>query len=447
MGSLKTIRLVYIIYSIYTIFVMFVSNYPIISAFFGLVSLWSMYFAFAIGYKSVRVNVNFDCNDLVEEDKFFFSNIVDWKNWQYFISSVFCWISSILAARFYTSRSFSSVIRGLFTGVNGYLIYQRHVVEASIGVLSIRKIPFILMLMFITVMLFWSVLGIMLSGRKITIIQIIYLISIVLSYYYFGLARGTNFELYTVFVLVMYGLLNRGSNSQRDRKKRRKAIIIISLSAFMVVLIFRYMVALRGNVFNYQICSELKYNPDSMLSRTFPILTNIGLSIFRYFGYGIYTIGTIINEVTLNSFKGIVAHLIPFGYELLFNDTLPNIVRDTVDVGVGWVADYFSIVNCLGFPLMLMLLFVLGRMNARLLLSNRAKLLKDLVGALLFIQMLSIPVGNFIAISTPNKLTTIFVLLWYSKKYFYTYKPQYIESDNSQIEFENTQSEKVDDDS
>ena len=422
MKSLKTIRLVYIVYTLYTIFVMLVSNYPISTAILGLINLWGVYLAFSLGYRSIRRTEDFNEYDLSEDDKFLFSSIVEWKTWQYFLAGILCWVSSIAAARFYTSRSFSTVIHGLLTGENGYSVYQHYVIEANIGVLSIRKIPFILMLVFITVMLFWTVLGIMLSGRKLTRVQIVYLIAVLGAYYFFGLARGTNFELYTAFILVMYGLLNRGSNSLKDRRKRRRAIIIISIGAFIVVLIFRSMVALRGNVFNYQICPELRYNPDRLFSQLFPAITNIGLSIFRYFGYGIFTIGTVLNEVTLNSLRGIVAHSVPLGYELLFNENLTDIVRSTVDVGVGWVADYFSFVNYLGFPLMLVLFLALGRMNAKLFLSKRAKLLKDLVGALLFVQMLSLPVGNFISISTPNKLTTILVVLWYCKKYLVTFK-------------------------
>lgn len=421
MKSLKTIRLVYIVYTLYTFFVMLVSDYSILTAFLGLLAVWSVYLAYSLGFRSVPYdkaleNINYS-NNKNDDDKFIFSNINEWKSWQYVFAGVLCWLCSLLAARFYTSRTFLSVIRGLLIGENGYSIYQHYVIEANIGVLSIQKIPYILMLVFCTVLLFWSVLGIGLSGTKKRPIQWVFLALVLSSYYYFGLARGTNFELYIIFILIMYSLLNRGGNTKQDRRKRRRAIVVITIVAVLFILLFRFIVALRGNEFNYQICPELHYDPEKWFSQLFPTITNMGLSIFRYFGYGIFTIGTVISEVCMESIRGIIAFLIPFGTDLLFHENLMTITRHTVDIGVGWVADYFAIVNMLGIPLMLTVFVMLGRLNARLYTSNRAKLLKDLIGALIFIQMISIPVGNFITISTPNKLTAALVILWFCMKY------------------------------
>ena len=436
MKHLKTIRLIYLVYTIYTIFVISVSDYNIWIALLGLLCIWLIYFAYSLGYRSVKIT-SIDSKDdqgddvaesiehkeeydeatsiIVHDDRFVFSEIVNWKPIQYILATSISWICSIFAAKFYTSRGFSSVILGIFRGEKAYSIYQHYMVDANIGAFKLTKIPFILMLVFCTMMLFWSMLGLLLSGEKLKVGQVVYLVSTVLSYFYFGLARGTNFEMYIIFVLFVYCLLNRPGTALIDERKRRRAIIVISVLAVAVIIVFRMVVAARGNVFSNQICSEIHYDDTKLISRLFPTLTNIGLSVFRYFGFGIFTIGTTIDNIVFGSAQGFGAFMLPVGFQLFYNSDLMVLVREIVDIGVGWVPDCISFVNIFGFPLTLIVFLALGRLTRKIYSSDRSGLLKNLLGAFMFIEMLSIPVGNFIVTSTPNELTIFLVFLWLIK--------------------------------
>lgn len=417
MRSLNTIRLAYIVYTLYTFFVIAVSDYKINIALIGLYAIWLIYIAYAVGFRLAKDDVKISEPNIESGnyDRFFFSGISNWKPWMYILAAAFAWLCTILAGQFYTSRGFVSVISGLFNGAKAYSIYQHYVISANIGRLTLNKIPYILMLVYSTVILFWSVPGLLLSGKKMKPVQMIYLGSVILSYFYFGLARGTNFEMYIIFVLIVYCLLNKSSGTGMDPKMRRRAFAAILVMGTVIVLIFRAVIAARGNVFNYQICTEITYNPDRLFSQTFPVLSNIGLSVFRYFGFGIFTIGMSIDKLVLEPAGGLLAFIVPQGFSMIFNENLLALTRQTVDIGVGWVPDYFSFINTLGLPLTLALFFLLGVLVGRLEYSDRSKLLKDLIGAVVFLEMLSIPVGNFISTSTPNELTILLILLWYLK--------------------------------
>ena len=54
MKSLKTIRLFYIFYTLYTVFVILVSDYKLIYAIVGLFTVWTVFEAYALGFRSSK---------------------------------------------------------------------------------------------------------------------------------------------------------------------------------------------------------------------------------------------------------------------------------------------------------------------------------------------------------------------------------------------------------
>ena len=426
MRTLKTIRLFYIFYTLYTFFVMAVSDYKAIYAVVGLISIWALYFAFSLGFRSSKNLRNIDNDEAQQETdevgvSFPFSNIGNWRNIFYIINVIICWICSILAARFYTSRNFSSVITALFNGTGGYAIYQRYVREANIGAFTLSKIPYILMLTYCTAMVFWSIVAILLSNKKHRPFQIFYVVMIILAYLYFGIARGTNYEMYIIFVSLVYCILNRPNRKQRSFIENRKRVFLVSSIGIVMVIVFRIVVENRGFVFRNQICTEITYDPDKFVSMLFPAITTMGLAVFRYLGWGIFTIGYM-KWIALDSFSSIMALLIPQGQRIIFDNTWVELTRHTVDVGVGWVPDYMSLLDLLGLPLMFVALFIIGRVVVKLKLSDKPRLLVNLIGLFVFIEMLSIPVGNFLVTSTPIMLSLLASLLWYGKCILVSYR-------------------------
>jgi len=97
---------------------------------------------------------------------------------------------------------------------------------------------------------------------------------------------------------------------------------------------------------------------------------------------------------------------------MLYNTSLSDMTRDTVSVGVGWVPDYMFFIDYLGLPLFLFAVFLVGRLIVGVEKSRKPDLLSHILGIFIFIEMLSIPVGNFIITSTPILLTLVYTIVW-----------------------------------
>ena len=117
----------------------------------------------------------------------------------------------------------------------------------------------------------------------------------------------------------------------------------------------------------------------------------------------------------LDSLNTMIAMFIPSGWSAILGESFVETTRKTVDVGVGWVPDYMSLIDLFGIPFLFIVLFVLGRIYVNLRVSRRPQILVDLLGLFIFIEMLSMPVGNFLVTSTPILLTLFAALLWYGK--------------------------------
>lgn len=415
MNVLSAIKLFYFFYSVYTLFVVSVSNYKLSHAICGLVAIWVVFLAYNLGFKSVKQN-NISDNNVLTPPKSVYNNVIEWRPRTYFFHVVLSWFCSIASARFYTGLSLIQTIRHLMAGTSLYAIYQSYFHNMSIATFSLAKIPFVLMLTYLTVILFVSFLGIFMAERKPTIPHYIYLVFIALAYYFFGMSRGTNFEMYIIFVLLAYCFLcrySKGLSRAEMRKKIYSAVIWVAILGFVAIGIFRVVLTIRGSVFRNDICTEIQFDSNSIISKVFPDITNIGLSVFSYLGYGIYTIGVTIVEIIFPSVLNIFLVQFPGLYELLRDQTLSEALYKTIDVGVHWVPDWINFTGALGFPLFLGFMYVLGRVTSKCYVIGIPTLLLNLVCSLNFLFMLSIPVGNFIFTSTPNVGLLVFVLLWY----------------------------------
>lgn len=414
MNTVKTVKLFYLVYTIYTIFVMLVSDYKIGYAIVGLGMIWFIFLAFHFGYVSVKNNnVDPDEEYTGKYQQYPLSNISNWKSFTYIIHSILMIASSFMAARFYTGRGPIDIISGLRQSVNSYAIYQGYAKMANVGAFTLSKIPYVLMLMYCFTMLIWSTAGILLTSERKSISQYIFVGSSILAVLLFGVARGTNFEMYIVFVTIVYCILNREKRTKLVKIDKTKKLLIVGIIGIAVVLTFKSVVEARGYVFRNQICEEIKYDPNKFFSQVFPTVTNIGLSFFRYLGWGIFTIGIITDQVVFGNLTNMVSSLIPAGFSLTQGETLDSIVRRTIFVGTGWVPDYFAFVDDFGWILFILIVYIMGKIIGSLDKRSYPPLLRSLVGILIFLEMLSIPVGNFIIVSTPLFLSALYVFGWY----------------------------------
>ena len=212
-----------------------------------------------------------------------------------------------------------------------------------------------------------------------------------------------------IFVVLSYCILNRHS-VDLSSAKNKKTIMIVGILGVIMVFVFRAVLTVRGSVFRNTICQEIDFNPNSLVAKFLPTVTNMGLSVFSYLGYGVYAIGVTITEIFMQSVPNAMAAMAPSGYEMLLKEPLSEVLRSTIEVEVRWVPDWVNFVEALGIPLFLLVIFALGWFAANIASFDIPKLLSNVICIFIFLQMLAIPIGNFVFTSTPNVLAAMFTL-------------------------------------
>ena len=415
MKTIKTITVFYCIYTVYTLYILSVSNYPILTAFAGLLFIWIGYVLYVAGYFSINNKHISEKADRYSkhESSYPFSKIDSYNKLKLLLLNIVTWLFSILSTKYYTGKTFNMVIHGLGSNESAYYSYQSYFLNNILASFSFAKIPYILMLGFTTIIMMWSILVFVGWSIKNKWFQWLFLISSVMAYLYFGIARGTNFETYIVFIIISFCLLQK-SNTANLQNKGFYYFVFLLLGIIMV-LVFRLVVSLRGVTFQNNICPEIHYDSERFVSQYFPTITGIGISVFGYLGYGIYTIGVSFVDIILESTNILLGSLFPKGNLIINGSSLESVLRSTIDLGVKWCPDYIKLIDLLGFPLFLMMLFLLGRISKIIQDSYYPLLLKDSILLIIFIQMISIPVGNFLMTSSANQIMVIYVLGWLLK--------------------------------
>lgn len=415
MRTVKTIRIFYLIYTIYTLFMLLVSDYKLSHAALGLFFVWLTYLFFHLGYSTVK-NRN-SAEPLIpvfrkeeKEDRFPLSSISSWPRWKYMLAAALSWISAILAARYYTGRSFGSVIRNLLGGGSAYNEYQQFFQQNNIASFSLAKAPYILMLAYLTIIMTWSVVGIILGVKRVSFWKKIYIVLVVGAYAYFGAARGTNFETYIIFILFAFCLLQKIRTILNP--KNFKYLMIVFFAGIALIFIYRARIMNRGVEFINYICPEIHFNPNSFLAKNFPTIVNIGVSLFSYLGYGIYCIGVTVQDICFRTAENFFAFFIPSGYHLIGGNSLGLLLTRTVAMEARWIPDFVLLLDSTGLILYSVLFYFIGKFSKKVQTMNLSRQLIYIIEALIFIEMLSVPVGNFLLSSSSNKLMVLFALLW-----------------------------------
>ena len=265
---------------------------------------------------------------------------------------------------------------------------------------------------FITIILIWSVIS-LLSIQNKKWYNIAFVIIVILAYLYFGASRGTNFEVYIVFILCMFCLIKK----IQECPPLKKIVYIgcAAISAFFMVFVYQARVSDRGISFAYSICPEIHFVPNSFFGEYFPVMTKIFLSFFSYLGYGIYCIGVSVGDICMNSIRGIVSMSVPGAFFLISEESLHEMILKTINVQARWIPDMIGFVDSFGIVVYFCCIFFLGYFMKNVICSSYPIFLKLLIQIVIVIEMLSIPVGNFLMVSSSNKIMVLFLLAFLVK--------------------------------
>ena len=187
------------------------------------------------------------------------------------------------------------------------------------------------------------------------------------------------------------------------------------LSAVFIVLINQNRIDDRGVVSDYTICPEIHYDPSSFIGENFPWLAQMLISFFSYLGYGIYCIGTSIGDICFNSAFSCFISLIPGGFYFLGDYSLVELIHQNVIIQARWIPDTLQFVGSFGWILYFVFVYFMGRILKNIMTGMYPQLLKLVFQLVLLIEMLSLPVGNFLMVSSSNKIMVVFFVLYVLK--------------------------------
>jgi len=409
MEAIKAIKYIYLCLTVLAVLVAASTTLSLWDLLPGICLMWTLYLSFAFGNQIAKRTNSLAGNLLyIAQIEGTSSKSFIFKHKFIFGCLALCFSYAI--TYFYTGQTILSTIQNTLKGVNLYSLYQTHYREHNIVVFSINKLPFIFMNFGLDFLLIYSYIGIL--NKKIskpTIQEIIYLTTLAFSFLIFGFARGTNFEVFEFTLLILFLMLLKKKNGSTMKKIPIKTIILIALTCVLAVAAFYVVISIRMPAKPYYTVSqEMCYDPNDILSRLLPDLAYMITRLSQYFTFGIFYTSTFISKVWISSPIVFMGGAFPFGLNLAGITPVTSTINQIIDQSSNWIPDVIGFWSSLGLMGELVLVFFLGNMSKKL--ENKSDIVSMMGVYLITLQMFSFPIGNFLIVSSANKLITVTVI-------------------------------------
>ena len=403
MNVKKIVMLFYLMYTVYILLICGMTSITVFDILPAVILIWIAFGIFSYGEK-VAGKIKF---------KKSFSNYleIDVSERAWILLSLISPPSAVIAAHFYTGLWPTEVISNLLNGISNYAHYQSYFAQNGIATAGIVKLPYILMLFWVKLVLLYGCVRIFLHQAKMTFKSILMVGVCVVPHFYVALARGTNFEYYEFMILMVYIILSKIESEMSLRKmglKGLKSMGICLVLGVCLVVVFCIVLGARGYVLNLKITKDIAYNENSFLVQLLPGFSFIIVNLFDYLGFGLFYIASYINKVWFASLHSFFAGFFLKGYELLYDVSTKEIMKETIDVGVNWHPDMINCINEWGVIGLLALIGTLGFVLGKLYIYKDS-IWKGISKYLIILQMLSFPIGNFLMCSSAYKLLIVMV--------------------------------------
>ncbi len=407
MNAKRIIRLLYVALSVIALLMTGSTTATIFQVIPGILFMWFMYLLYSLGFnethriilkKGPNRELRFPWIDAILKHKLLLLSL--------------CFVFSIAITYFYTGRTPFTLLKALLNNESLYSSYQTYFAANDLGTFSIRKVPNILMnylLNFIVVLMFINNIVFL---PKIRRRDVSYLVLISIPYLSYGLARGTNFELFLIVFLTFYCLLLRSHYHGFKTSVSFKTKLIIIFLAVIVYFIFESVVIVRYNNFGFAISRDIRYDSTEWISYISPDMALMITRISQYFAFGLFYTTAFFQYVMLGSLGKFITFLFPFA-SVLLNSSVSVMVNQHIDQSTNWVPDIVTWFGRYGLILTSIIIFFIGSICAMC--SKKKDIVHIALLYFLILQMFSLPIGNFVVVLSANKLivlTLILILMW-----------------------------------
>lgn len=390
----KIVFLFYILLTLYNVFIIFATNITLSFCLPAIALTWGCFFCFFIG--TIRFTKN-------RTDAFVYRKFPnDLSEKACMTLSILSILLAIQYAKFYTGQNIYDIFYNILNGISNYNNYQEYFKKIGIADVSIcHKFPWILMGAYIYIWVVYIYIRALVIYNKLNFKNYVNILFSSIAYLYIGLSRGTNIELFYIFILLFYCFAKRCTrllkHKHTDRYLLLKVFILLITLGMGMLTIFRLVLSLRGVVFGncLYLDTNIIYDTDSFILRLFPELSFTIGSMFGYVGWGHIYISSVFKYV-MTSLDTWGALILPSGFQTIMHLSLENIMKDTIDVGVKWTPNLVLWIDQIGLILTLILCWLIGCLNKIIGTVMRESSVKYMSEYMILIAMISLPMGNFI---------------------------------------------------
>ncbi|MBB1020057.1 hypothetical protein G6030_01875 [Dietzia sp. E1] len=315
-------------------------------------------------------------------------------------------VMTIASVTYYSGATPSVVWSNLTSGNSLYLDYQEFNSDfgASGGVVGRVFVVLRVLSQLLTLYFFFTfaVVDRNLNWYRVTALVILGFASL-----YGSLARGTTFEAFKLVLLVLFVLYARGVGSRR----RFRGFAIAGALSLAVFYFFRFNIAARGA--RQSECLSLDVCRDSAgaFGPVISTVADVAELLYGYFGHGFFYISTMLNRVVPNDLGGIQGWLVPENSFWASGSNALAAVENIIDMGPRWRPDSAIAIATYGFIGLIFIVALLG-LIAGLLSRDRGP--AGMIGLfVIVVQVLSLPVGNFVTVSTEYVAAVVMCGAWY----------------------------------
>lgn len=401
MKSEKLITLIYLSISVLSFGCILVTTATIDDILWGLTYLWICYLFFYLFNKRIIAIKGF-----VGERE-----IHEYRIKHIFISSCLCVVGVVFAVRFYTGNMPSAVLSNLKSGVSLYQSYQNYFANNGLGILQWVKIPAIVANIFVEFIFIYSYINtIILDNKKHK--EVLIMVIATLSKIYFGVARGTNFEMFEIAFLAIYCFWTR--KASQTQKIRR--ILLMVLGVVACVFIFDFVIAMRGNHGNYVwISQEIYTDYESGIVEKYPVLSKLIARLGSYFSFGTFVTSYYFTNYFADSIYNFITGIIPIG-NMASMSSLPSTAETAHLKSVCWTPDLYVVIKYIGViggPFVYGLLGNIYRRLKTLSENHKSDIFFEMAKYFVIYELFSLPIGDFIWVSSATRMTfliTVFVI-------------------------------------
>lgn len=307
---------------------------------------------------------------------------------------------SLYAINFYVGAGVSEMVASISSGQSMYSEYQNHFKESGASDFSMAKIPAILALfysklLFLTLCLRAFVLDV--DCRRLKLAAVLAALPVLL----FSLARGTSFELFELGFAVMFVIFAKKTIGQ---VVHGRVLLGTALVAVLMVMLYNYNINVRYGFSYYYSCSNsFCFDEDSYVATYAPGLADILFKMSAYFYFGIHYTSNLIGDVVSN--PGMLFELfLPLNY-LINEEFVPKrLCGSLLQCGPTWAPDIEVLLYRVGIFGCFIAIFCLGIFSKRLSPNSSSSVPGLIVLYYIYLYMISLPVGNFVFVSSANTL-------------------------------------------